>query len=159
MGMIQKNKGLSIAQQKYLLEKAFPNSKVSITGHNKIVWNYKLKPTALSSWYNVRLVYDGRTTDVYIVQPNPLQKAKGETKLPHVYDQKKQKLCLYWKDWNKTLSLSKTVVPWIADWLFYYEIWLYTGVWEGGGIHPIIKTPYIKNKSQSNIIKQSFPKA
>lgn len=141
---MQKNKGLTIAQQKYMLEKIFPNSKCSYSGHDKIVWNYQLKPTELSSYYDVKLVYDGYSPMVFIVNPNPLQKAKGKTTLPHVYDQEKQQLCLYRKDWNNTMSLSKTVVPWIADWLFYYEIWLYTGIWEGGGVHLSKKTQTTK---------------
>ena len=144
--MMQKNKGLSIIQQKCILAKEYPNSKVSIIGHNKIVWKYQLRPTALSSLYDVKLIFNGSIPDVYVVKPNPLQKARGEKKLPHVYDQKKQELCLYWKDWNKTMPLSKTIVPWIADWLFYYEIWLYTGIWEGGGLHPEKKKPYINTK-------------
>ena len=146
MGMMQKNKGLSIVQQKGLLEKEYPNSVVSFVGHSKIVWNYQLKPTELSSFYSIKLVFDGISPEVFVVNPNPLQKASGESKLPHVYDQKKQQLCLYWKDWDRTMPLSKTIVPWIADWLFYYEIWLYTGIWEGGGLHPGKKKPYIKTK-------------
>ena len=128
-----------------MLEKEFPNSTVSIIGHNKIVWKCQLRPTALSLLYDVKLVFNGSRPDVYVVKPNPLQKADGEKKLPHVYDQKKQELCLYWKDWNKAMPLSKTVVPWIADWLYYYEIWLYTGIWEGGGLHPEKKSPYLKD--------------
>jgi hypothetical protein len=33
------------------------------------------------------------------------------------------------------MPLAKTIIPWIYDWLFHYEIWLATGDWTGGGIH------------------------
>jgi hypothetical protein len=31
---------------------------------------------------------------------------------------------------------TETIVPWISEWLMYYELWLSTGEWLGGGIHP-----------------------
>jgi len=27
--------------------------------------------------------------------------------------------------------LAKTIVPWTAEWLFLYELWLETGMWWG----------------------------
>jgi hypothetical protein len=33
------------------------------------------------------------------------------------------------------MLLAYTVVPWISEWLLYYELWLFTGEWTGGG-HP-----------------------
>ena len=39
---------------------------------------------------------------------------------------------------------KNTIVPWIADWLYYYEVWLFTGEWEGGGIHFDDRKPYRK---------------
>ena len=32
--------------------------------------------------------------------------------------------------------LSKTIVPWTVEWLYFYELWLATGEWYGGGDHP-----------------------
>lgn len=34
------------------------------------------------------------------------------------------------------MHLSQTIVPWSADWLACYELWLMTGRWTGGGRHP-----------------------
>ena len=28
------------------------------------------------------------------------------------------------------------LVGWAAEWLFFYEVWLATGMWLGGGLHP-----------------------
>ncbi len=32
------------------------------------------------------------------------------------------------------MLVAYTIVPWLMEWLVYYEVWLITGQWEGGGI-------------------------
>jgi hypothetical protein len=34
------------------------------------------------------------------------------------------------------MSLATTVVPWLEEWLVFYEGWLLTGTWQGGGTLP-----------------------
>ena len=34
---------------------------------------------------------------------------------------------------NRKDLISDTIIPWVADWLLYYELWLATGEWLGGG--------------------------
>jgi hypothetical protein len=41
-------------------------------------------------------------------------------------------------EWEPTLLLSRTVVPWAVLWFYYFEIWLVTGEWPGNGAHPIV---------------------
>ena len=42
-------------------------------------------------------------------------------------------LCVYRGDqWKADKPLS-AILPWITEWLFYYELWLPTGQWYGGG--------------------------
>jgi hypothetical protein len=63
---------------------------------------------------------------------------EGES-LPHTYPG--ERLCLYYPgigEWRSDVLLVKTIVPWISEWLLNYEIWLATGIWCGGGIHPRI---------------------
>ncbi|ACP23444.1 hypothetical protein NGR_b19970 (plasmid) [Sinorhizobium fredii NGR234] len=59
----------------------------------------------------------------------------------HVYDRDGDpRLCLCdpaADEWDATMHLSRTIVPWSADWLACYELWLMTGRWTGGGRHPI----------------------
>jgi len=31
--------------------------------------------------------------------------------------------------------MGRTILPWTSLWLHFYEIWLVTGVWHGGGEH------------------------
>jgi len=37
------------------------------------------------------------------------------------------------------MRLDQTVVPWTALWLLYFEEWLFSGEWAGGGLHPIMR--------------------
>jgi hypothetical protein len=34
------------------------------------------------------------------------------------------------------MYIADTIVPWAALWLVFYEYWLATGLWLGGGEHP-----------------------
>jgi hypothetical protein len=34
------------------------------------------------------------------------------------------------------MRLDQTIVPWAALWLFFFEEWLATDEWKGGGVHP-----------------------
>jgi hypothetical protein len=69
---------------------------------------------------------------IYVVQPQ-LEVRPGE-ELPHVYPL--NTLCLYFgkNEWNASRPLAD-LVGWACEWLFFYEIWLATGEWFGGGVH------------------------
>ena len=54
--------------------------------------------------------------------------------LPHTYPG--NELCLFYPgEWQHDRFLAVTIVPWTAEWLLHYEIWLATGEWTGGGRH------------------------
>jgi hypothetical protein len=56
----------------------------------------------------------------------------------HVYDTNEQRICLYYRkarEWNSSMFLSDTIIPWASEWLLHHELWVMTGVWSGGGIH------------------------
>ena len=60
---------------------------------------------------------------------------------PHIYDKnvemKKVQIYLYMNSvFNSSKYLSNTIIPWAIEWLYYYELWLTTGKWLGGGRHP-----------------------
>jgi hypothetical protein len=141
--MAQKIKPIPIAIQALNIKKMFPGTKVMNQRDQSLTWTHTLTPSPLGDHYDIKLVY--QITDrprIYVTNPNPLAFAKDETKLPHCYEQKKQHLCLYYPDgteWNKSMLLATTVIPWAYEWLYHYEIWLGTGEWTGGGVHPVIK--------------------
>ena len=65
--------------------------------------------------------------------------AKGK-RLPHVYQQHPPLLCLYkpkYREWRSELLIHETIVPWAVEWLYWFEDWLMTGEWAGGGEHPL----------------------
>jgi len=62
-----------------------------------------------------------------------------EGALPHVYPPADDPtLCLYdpmQNQWDPTMYIAGTIVPWAFDWIACYELWLMTGRWTGGGRH------------------------
>jgi len=41
-------------------------------------------------------------------------------------------------EWTTSKVLADTVVPWTSLWLLFFEEWLWSDEWKGGGIHPPI---------------------
>ena len=37
-------------------------------------------------------------------------------------------------EWSNKQLIADTTIPWAAEWLMYYELWHYDGVWLGGGV-------------------------
>jgi hypothetical protein len=74
--------------------------------------------------------------------------ADDEAPLPHVYfeapDYRLSPLCLFdpmANEWNPSMSIAKTTVPWAVRWLACYELWEATGWWHGGGRHMAQEDP------------------
>ena len=38
------------------------------------------------------------------------------------------------------MYIADTIVPWTAEWLAHYEIWLATDDWRGGGVWPPVRS-------------------
>ncbi|ASL09434.1 hypothetical protein [Mycobacterium intracellulare] len=91
-----------------------------------------IRPSPVSQVYTVRILQQhGGRPQVTVIDP-PLQLYPGATSLPHVYPD--DELCLYYPgQWKPKMLLSTTIVPWTAEWLMHYELWLATGQWSGGG--------------------------
>ncbi|MXO31617.1 hypothetical protein GFV01_00840 [Apibacter sp. B2912] len=131
---------ISISKQAYKLKKYFPYSNCNIINKGTIlIWNGNIKPSELSLEYSIKINYKrNQHPNVYIISPFPLKLPKDEKKLKHVYSHEKQHLCLYYRninEWNSTMYIADTVIPWTSEWLLHYEYWLATdGIWNGGGI-------------------------
>jgi len=95
-----------------------------------------VRPAEVCREYKVRLVYDEGRPVVTVLDP-PLEKRPGSKRIEHTYDN--ERLCLYYPgrgEWTPNKILAHTVIPWISEWLYHYEIWFATGEWTGGGEHP-----------------------
>ncbi len=82
--------------------------------------------------------------DVYLVEPdinmdNPTEIHTYGMKYHKAYKRELPNLCLrlpYRFQWNSSILLLDSYIPWAAEWTEFYEIWELTGKWHGGGEHP-----------------------
>ncbi|MBN8990649.1 MAG: hypothetical protein J0H42_20590 [Rhizobiales bacterium] len=103
------------------------------------VWRCEVTPSPLSRFYRLRIEFrEGETPEVFVESPDLRLLAEGR-RLPHVYRQDPPRLCLYLPrtyEWQPWMRIDATIVPWAILWLFYYEEWLASDEWKGGGEHP-----------------------
>lgn len=134
-----RNRNIPLRAQLEKLRRYFPASTFSVGNYgNTFIWKALFQPSELSCSYEVKIEYIlGTSPKVYVLSPNPLPLANGATRLPHVYNHKKQQLCLYYgaeREWTPDKMIADTILPWISEWLLHYEYWVITGMWHGGGI-------------------------
>jgi hypothetical protein len=101
-------------------------------------WIYDTSPSPLSRDYRIRIeMACDLPPRIFVDDPDIEVLACGRD-LPHVY-RNPTRLCLYLPgtpEWQPWMRLDQTVVPWTSLWLFYFEDWLDSGEWKGGGMHP-----------------------
>jgi hypothetical protein len=120
------------------IKKAFPQFHLTQM-RGEFVWTGNVQPSQHGDVYRLEIRYDGfNDPRVYVREPR-LELAPGKSNLPHVFVDSGS-LCLYYPpdgDWKPGDLLAKTIIPWAILWLYYYEIWMVTGEWRGGGVpHP-----------------------
>lgn len=103
----------------------------------EVVWQGNIQPTANSCDYKIRITYrPGFPPDVEVLDPALVNRSATE-RIPHLYEGKR--LCLFLPhafEWDATMMVAETTVPWATLWLHHYEVWMATGEWLGGGAHP-----------------------
>ncbi|MBO3272021.1 hypothetical protein [Hymenobacter defluvii] len=135
--MFQGIRPLTLAQQLGSLRQDWPEGQGQLTKHG-LSWLIPLQPTPLSRIYVIRLTYSalGQWPHVHVVSPS-LRALAGTRKIPHLYCQRTIQLCLFapWlREWKPQQRISRTLVLWAKTWLYYFEDWLVTDDWQGGGI-------------------------
>ena len=134
-------RNLTAAEQYFALRSCSACTGSGQLERGKLRWDYTARPTPLSREYSLRLDFKQARTPVpkvWVRDPDLVELSEG-ARLPHVYEQKPARLCLYLPgtgEWSPSLLITETIVPWSILWLFYFEDWLSTGGWAGGGIHP-----------------------
>lgn len=128
-----------MAQQYFLLRHGSPIRGDGGVKNGVLSWLYSVRPSPVGRLYTLFLrMRQGDLPKVVVRAPDLNILAEGKD-LPHVYQQDPPELCLFhpsrW-EWRPTDSLVDTVIPWSVEWLHYFEIWLRTGEWTGGGEHP-----------------------
>ena len=130
---------LTLPQQNLLLSRSLtPVGGSGSLSPTRLVWRYPACPGPLSRSYAIRLELPlGGLPGVFVEDPEP-RVLSGGVDPPHIY-RNPERLCLYMPgtgQWDATKRLDETVVPWTALWLTYFEDWLATKEWRGGGFHP-----------------------
>jgi hypothetical protein len=129
---------LNVARQLLDLGRLYPHG-VGRLVKNRLLWHCELKPSPFSRRYLVQIDYHlGALPTTLVLDPKPRDLA-GARKPPHVYNEPGDPLCLFYpaaREWNPTMLIARTIVPWACEWLFHFEAWLFTGNWEGGGTPP-----------------------
>lgn len=138
---------ISIRDQ-YLALKQYCPGTVEILDNDKTVrWEGTLQPTPVSREYQVVIKYTINHPPVCVVKSPDLLALAGDRKIPHTYQNQTgirgTQLCLYLpvvkqknkvSEWQSTMFLASTILPWASMWLLYFELWLSSGKWEGGGV-------------------------
>lgn len=116
-----------VVSEQALLREKFPFLNSRISGL-ELTCRGRIQPTEQSQTYRVEIRYaPWNSPEVRVIEP------KIEfTKDAHMYHN--DTLCLYdWREqpWQNGWHLHQTIIPWVAEWLLYYELWLLTGKWLG----------------------------
>ena len=130
MVMIPTNKAdkyRKVVNEQTLLRQQFPFLNCRISGL-KLTCRGRIQPTELSPSYRIEICYSPwDSPEVRVIDPK-IEFTKGA----HIYHN--DTLCLFdWREqpWRKRWHIHETIVPWTAEWLVFYELWLLTGKWHG----------------------------
>lgn len=132
---------MSLTLQAIRLQRLYPHVERPLVQNGRLLWAIPLQPTPISVSYTVGVDYrEPKPVRLYVVEPE-LVTRPGE-KLPHTFGEDGS-LCLHYREFSPaTEYIADVLVPWAAEWLLHYELWLATGEWHGGGIeHPASKAP------------------
>lgn len=124
---------------------------------NRLTWKTSIQPTPLARRYQTSINYMlGNMPTVQIDEPALEGLAEGRA-LPHIY-LNPLRLCLHLpgiEDWSAKKRIDQTIVPWAYIWLYYFEDWLSTDDWKGGGRHPGDEPEYPRNRALRRAIARS----
>lgn len=130
---------LGVDRQYALLKLHVPHGHGHVRRGRLLVWRWQVQPTPVSRVYTAKLEYAQHDIPKVHIELPDLCDLAGEKRIPHLYDQEHVRLCLYLPgsgEWTHHKPLASTFVPWTALWLFFFEEWLVSDDWKGGGVHP-----------------------
>ena len=117
-------------------------STVRLVGGRELQFRFSISPSRFGRDYGclLRMRPDSRAPDMLVMTPD-LRALAGGDPIPHVYRREGPgvKLCLWWpkrREWVPQHKLTQTYIPWTQEWLWYFEDWLQSREWAGGGVHP-----------------------
>lgn len=132
----------SLAQRGLELSKlGWPGAQVQFRQGKELRFVFSVSPTLMGRSYRCMLRVPRSGYPSMVVLEPDLKSLAGDRCIPHTYmhQGKGTELCLWLPrelQWNSGMRLSETYLPWTAEWLDYFEEWLETDSWAGGGAHP-----------------------
>ena len=146
-------RSLSLPRRPTLAQRAFelnslhwPGATLRTSSGRELRFRFQISPGAFGRVYDCVLILraDGRAPDALVLKPDLIALAGGR-RPPHLYAHVGLgvKLCLWWpkqREWLPHMKMVDSYLAWTAEWLWYFEDWLATGEWSGGGEHPIPPT-------------------
>lgn len=131
---------LRLIEHKVALERSYPDAYCDLK-QGVLVWKAVVRPTVLSRKYQVKIWCKQNNQPRVVVSGDSLR-GLSKSDFPHKYeidqDHRLVRVCLYLpSEFDHMQPFSDTIVPWAIEWLLHYEIWLATGEWRGGGVHPM----------------------
>jgi hypothetical protein len=128
---------IPVAVQIASMRVTHPSLKLTSWQRGEARWVGTVRPTDASRTYALEIVYRlGRRPRVFVTAPTLERLPEADVPHRHADDS----LCLHLPDeWDSTMSIADTIVPWAALWLYHYELWHATGEWQGGGAHPRLR--------------------
>ncbi|PSJ72277.1 hypothetical protein C7N43_35095 [Sphingobacteriales bacterium UPWRP_1] len=113
--------------QKRCLESNFNFLKCGIQRNGTLVCTGELQPENCDR-YKFRIEFrEGHAPVVFIKSPQIVPK-------PEIHMYREGCLCLYDPGefkWRDTTQIAQYTIPWMVEWILYYELWKLTGKWEG----------------------------
>lgn len=131
-------KNLTLPQQFLFLRNSKTAVGVGGLNHHFLEWNFVAQPTPMSREYQIHLKLKSDGVPVVRVIDPDLRLLSDPRDLPHIYHNP-DTLCLYFPgegQWDASKRLDLTIIPWTHLWLIYFEDWLVSDEWKGGGKHP-----------------------
>ena len=115
--------------QKMGIEKQYQCFKCTIQDHGQsLICKGFLQPLDYIEPYQIEIIQIAfKTPKVFIKTP----KIEVNPKI-HIY--KEGNLCLFYPPdlkWKVNISVADYMIPWVNEWIVYYEIYKISGKWEG----------------------------
>ena len=145
---------LSVAEQDARIRADWPEFRLTLDAGWIGTWEGRLQPIAQSYLVRVRYITRrfldfGMIADPYVavtVRDPPLGVDPRGTveRIPHIFGNENAPafpyLCLFdpaQDEWLPDRPIADTILPWTIEWFGFFEYWVLTGEWKGGGRHPV----------------------
>jgi len=126
--MFQKNKTYNSDIQIWAMKQRYPSFKAKRRDKYDIEFVGEIVVSPVLPTYKISINYRGSAAPVVkVIYPQLV------TNPPHFY-KTKQALCLYHPsnfNWTKEKLIAHEILEWTAAWIYFYEVWLQTGIWYG----------------------------